>query len=147
MTLISEIGSDGIKKFAKSNAFTSFLGLAPDFGISGGKKLPSKTKHKTRSQLTKAFLDSAHTIGNSKQGILKEFHTKICFRIGRKAANKATARKLATIIFHMLTKKKPYEPYLNEEIQKRKKQKSLNLINKQIKKHGFKLEDLQCVLH
>ena len=37
LTLMSEIGPDGIKKFATAKQFASWLRLAPNNKISGGK--------------------------------------------------------------------------------------------------------------
>ena len=54
---------------------------------------------------------------------LGSFFSRIAYRKGRGAAITATARKLATIIYHMLTKKVDFDPnyYAIEKTNHRKK--------------------------
>jgi transposase len=65
LTIISEIGLD-IHKFTTAKHFCSWLRLAPNNKISGGKILSSKTQ-KTKNILSKAFKDAANAIGLSKK--------------------------------------------------------------------------------
>jgi len=145
LTLISELGKTGIEKFANSKAFSSFTGTTPNRRISGGKKLPHKKTFKSSCRLNKALLHSANTIGNSKKGSLKSFHSKISYRLGRTAANKAVARKLAVIMYHMLTKKEAYKPVDEVERKTKMKLKTIKIIQSKIKRYGIKLEEIECV--
>lgn len=146
MTLISELGNTGIGKFPNSKAFSSFVGAAPNDRISGGKKLAGKKSYKSDNLLKNAFLHCANTIGNSKFGFLKNVHTKMCFRMGRSGANKVVARKLAVIIFHMLSTKKAYKKADPIAEQEKMKRKTLNLISRKAKKHGITLKEIKCLI-
>lgn len=145
LTLISELGKTGIHKFENSKAFSSFTGTAPNRAISGGKKLAHKKSFKSANRLNKALLHSANTIGNSKTGYLKSFHSKISYRLGRTAANKAVARKLSVIVYHMLSKKEAYKPIDENERKAKIKLKTIKIIQAKLKKYDIKLEDIQCV--
>lgn len=142
LTLISELGQSGIHKFENSKAFSSYTGTAPNQAISGGKKLPYKKSFKSSSRLNKAFLQSANTVGNSKKGYLKSFHSKISYRLGRSAANKAVARKLSVIVYHMLSKKEAYKPLDEAERKAKMKSKNIKIIQMKLKKYDIKLEEI-----
>ncbi len=138
LSLISEVGVDGIKKFPSAKHFASWLRLSPNNKISGGKVLSHKIP-KGSNRLKIALRNAANAIGNLKDSTpLSDFFKRINYRKGRVSAISATARKLAVIIWNMVIKKVPYinpEQYLFLD-QKRK----LGIV-KQIKKqiHKFAL--------
>lgn len=109
MAVISEVGLEGIKKFEVAKQFTSWLRLAPNNKISGGRIL-SHHLPKGSSRLKIALRNAANAIGNLKEGHLADFFRKICYKKGRATAISATARKLAVIIWNMLVKGVPYKP-------------------------------------
>ncbi len=109
MTFISEMGND-IFKFKTSKQFTSWLRLAPNNKISGGKVLSSRTP-KGKNQLATALRNAANSIGQMKKGALKSFFNRIAYKKGRTAAITATARKLAVIIWNMITKQQPFQTW------------------------------------
>jgi transposase len=109
MAIIAEIGLEGIKKFKSAKQFTSWLRLAPNNKISGGKVL-SQHLPKGSNQLKISLRQAANAIGNLKEGHLSDFFRRINYKKGRATAVSATARKLAVIIWNMLTKGIPYNP-------------------------------------
>ena len=109
LAIMSEIGPDGFCKFKTSKEFVSWLRLAPNNKISGGKVLSSKVP-KGSNRLKIALRQAANAIGNLKDTHLSDFFKRIAFRKGRQAAVSATARKLGVIIWTMITKKVPYQP-------------------------------------
>jgi len=109
MAIISEVGLEGIKKFKLAKQFTSWLRLAPNNKISGGKVL-SHHLPKGSNRLKIAFRLAANTIGNLKEGHLNDFFKRINYKKGRATAVSATARKLAVIIWNMLVKGEDYKP-------------------------------------
>lgn len=122
LTLLSSLG-DGIGKFTSAKQFVSWLRLAPNNKVSGGKLLSSRTP-KSKHRLGQALRKAANAIGNSKQSSLKPFFSKIAFKKGRGAAITATARKLAVIIYHMLTKKEAFDPHktqIEQQFQRNRK--------------------------
>jgi len=109
MSIMSEVGPDGFSKFETAKHFTSWLRLAPNNKISGGKILSSKTP-KGSNRLKIALRNAANVIGNLKDTHLSDFFRRVAYRKGRTAAVSATARKLAVIIWNMVVKHVPYKP-------------------------------------
>ena len=143
LTIISELGPEGFKKFATAKEFTSWLRLAPNNKISGGKLLSSKTP-KGSNRLKISLRNAANAIGNLKDTHLSNFFSRISYRKGRTVAVSATARKLAIIIWNMIVKKVPYQPptqylFLDEK----RKLGLVKRIQKQIIKFGLTSEDLE----
>ena len=109
LSIMSEIGFAGFSKFQTAKHFTSWLRLAPNNKISGGKILSNKLP-KGSNRLKIALRQAANAIGNLKETHLSDFFKRVAYRRGRQAAVSATARKLAVIIWNMITKKEPYNP-------------------------------------
>jgi transposase len=142
LTLISEVGPDGFKKFPTAKHFTSWLRLAPNNKISGGKVLSHRIP-KGSNRLKIALRQAANAIGNLKDTHLSDFFRRVAFRKGRQAAVSATARKLAVILWNMLSKKIPYQPAKEYLFLDQKRQlKLVTRIRKQITKFDFKPEQL-----
>lgn len=107
MTLLSETGLDLKQKFKTEKHFVSWLHLCPNNKISGGKILSRKTRHYFNA-LKCAFRDAANVIGKS-QNQLGEFFRHVQKRKGYQCAVTATARKLAVIIYKMLTRSEQFK--------------------------------------
>lgn len=144
LSLMSEVGIEGIKKFPTAKHFTSWLRIAPNNKVSGGKILSSKVP-KGSNRLKIALRNAANAIGNLKDSTpLRDFFQRINFRKGRVSAVSATARKLAVIIWNMATKGTPYmnpENYLF--LDQKRKLGMVKRIQKQITKFGLTNEDLE----
>lgn len=142
LTIISEIGPDGFEKFKSAKEFTSWLRLAPNNKISGGKILSSKTP-KGSNRLKIALRHSANAIGNLKDTHLSDFFRRVAYRKGRATAVSATARKLGVIIWTMITNKVAYNPpteYLF--LDQKRKQKIVERTKKNIAKFALKPEEV-----
>jgi len=142
LSIMSEIGPDGFDKFPTSKQFVSWMRLAPNNKISGGKVLSSRIP-KGSNRLKKALRQSANSIGNLKDTHLSDFFKRVAFRKGRQSAVSATARKLGVIIWTMITKKVPYQPprdYLF--LDQKRKLKMVTRIKKNIAKFDIKPEDV-----
>ncbi len=109
LSIMSEIGPQGFKAFETSKQFTSWLRLAPNNKKTGGKIISNKVP-KGSNRLKIALRNAANAIGNLKDTHLADFFKKVLYKKGRTAAVSATARKLAVIIWNMITKKQPYKP-------------------------------------
>jgi transposase len=141
LSIISEIGHEGFRKFESAKHFTSWLRLAPNNTVSGGKLLSSKTP-KGSNRLKIALRNAATAIGNLKDTHLSNFFNRVCYRKGRTVAVSATARKLAVILWNMIVKKSPYKPptdylFLDEK----RKLKLVARVKKQIAKFDLTKED------
>jgi len=142
MSFISEIGLEGIKKFKTSKEFTAWLRLAPNNKISGGKVL-SHHLPKGSNRLKISLRQSANVIGNLKEGHLNDFFRRINYKKGRATAISATARKLAVIIWNMLSKGEEYKPpteYLF--LDQKRKMKLASNIRRKIAKFELKPEEV-----
>jgi transposase len=142
LSVISEIGPEGFRKFDHSKKFTSWLRLAPNNKISGGKILSNKVP-KGSNRLKIALRNAANAIGNLKDTHLSDFFRKVLYRKGRTAAVSATARKLAVIIWNMVVKKQPYKPptqYLF--LDQKRKMGLIKKMKKQINKFEITGDDL-----
>lgn len=142
LTLISEVGLEGMRKFQNAKQFASWLRLAPNNKISGGKIL-SHSVPRGSSRLKIALRNAANAIGNLKDNHLSDFFHRIAFKRGRASAISATARKLAVIIWNMVVKHLPYNPpteYIF--VAQKKKQRLIARIKKQVAKFEIKPQDV-----
>ena len=145
LSIISEVGPDGFKKFETAKHFTSWLRLAPNNKISGGKLLSSKTP-KGSNRLKIALRNAANAIGNLKDTHLSNFFNRVCYRKGRTVAISATARKLAVILWNMIVKNVPYKPPTDYLFLDEKRRLGLaTRIKKQITKFAITNEELGIV--
>ena len=109
LTLLSETGLDLKKKFQTHKHYVSWLGLSPNKKTSGGKVMSSKTK-KTKNNCGQAYKQAALNVAKKRDSVLSKFYQNIAYRVGKKAAITATARKLAVIVYKMLETKSPFKP-------------------------------------
>jgi len=141
LTIISEVGLD-LSKFKTAKHFTSWLGLAPNNKITGGKVISSHTDSK-KNRIALAFRDAANSLERITINTpLKVFYKRIAAKKSRLVAITATARKIAIIVWNMLTKKEEYNPELtakNDEFIREKKMKNIQRV---IKEYGIKPHEL-----
>jgi hypothetical protein len=141
MTLMSEVGLKGIRKFASAKQFTSWLRLSPNNRVSGGKVLSNRIP-KGSNRLKIALRNTANAIGNLKDTHLSNFFKRISFRRGRAAAVSATARKLAVIIWNMVVKGIPYQPPTIYEFLDQKRKRKVQEMKKLITKFNLTTDEL-----
>jgi transposase len=141
LTLMSEIGACGVKKFATAKHFCSWLRLSPNNRVSGGRILSSHIP-KGSNRLKVALRNAANAIGNMRGTPLSDFFHRINCRKGHTAAVSATARKLAVIIWNMLVKKQPYNHSHDYEYLDQKRKRKVLEAKKLIKKFEIKAEEL-----
>ena len=141
ISLMSEVGYDGLKKFDTAKRFASWLRLSPNNRISGGKVLSNKIP-KGSNRLKIALRNAANAIGNLKDTHLSNFFKRISFRRGRAAAISATARKLAIIIWNMVIKAIPYSPPTTYEFLDQKRKRKVIEMKRLIHKFNITTNDL-----
>jgi len=140
LSIMSEVGPNGLDNFPTAKHFTSWLRLAPNNKISGGRRISSKVPRGSH-RLKVALRNAAYSIARLKDSPLNKFYKKIAFKKGGIKAVSATARKLAVIIWNMLTKKIPYrakEEYLFLD----QKRKQIAMMRKKMAKFGIDPNDL-----
>jgi len=99
LRLLSEIGTD-MTRWPTDKHFTSWLTLAPNNKISGGRLLSSRTPPSANRAAAILRL-AAMNLGRT-QTALGAFYRRLAFRVGKAKAITATARKLATLIYRTL---------------------------------------------
>jgi len=142
LTLMSELGSEGIKKFPTAQHFASWLRLSPNNKISGGKVLHSRTP-KGSNRLKIALRQAANVIGRLRDTHLSNFFNRIAFRNGRSSAISATARKLAVILWKMLFNHQQYNPPSIYEYLDQKRKRKVRELQKQIAKLDAKINNVK----
>lgn len=105
LILISEIGVD-MSRWRNAKAFCAWLGLCPGNKISGGKVLSSRTA-RVVNRVAILLRTLAPALARTDTW-LGSFHRRMKARLGPAAANTATARKLATLVYHLLKYKEEY---------------------------------------
>jgi len=130
LSILSELGR-GIDKFPSGKHFVSWLGFSPNNKITGGKVIKSRTK-KHRNPLAQAILKAANAIGRTDCP-LGNFFRGISFRRGWMVAKTATARKLALVIYKMLTEKVSFDYKIAQDQQEKVREKRIRNIQKSIK--------------
>jgi transposase len=99
VTIISEIGLD-ISRFPTEKQFCSWLGLSPSPKVSGGKRLGEEKRH-VKNRVAQALRIAATTVQKS-QSALGAYYRRMRARIGPGKAVKATAHKIARILYRLL---------------------------------------------
>jgi hypothetical protein len=120
--------------------------LAPNNKISGGRILSNKTP-KGSNRLKIALRQAANVVGNLKDTALSNFFKRIAFRKGRTSAISATARKLAVIIWNMITKKAPYKTDTQYEFLDQKRKRKVLEMKRLIHKFDITPDDLGLQLN
>jgi transposase len=141
MTIMSEVGYEGFRKFDTVKQFSLWLRLTPNNKISGGKVLSNKIP-KGSNRLKIALRNAANAIGNLKDTHLSNFFNRVCYRRDRAAAISATARKLAVIIWNMIVKCIPYNPPTMYEFLDQKRKRKVQEMKKLIHKFNVSTDEL-----
>ena len=99
LKLVSEIGTD-MGRWPTEKHFTSWLTLAPNNKVSGGRLLSSRTQPSANRAAAILRL-TAMSLGRT-QTALGAFYRRLAARIGKPQAITATARKLAILVYRAL---------------------------------------------
>lgn len=129
LSILAECGTD-MSKWKTEHHFTSWLGLAPNTKISGGKEISSKIKKK-KHYAGQAFRIAANSLYHAKSP-LGEHYRRLRAKVGAGKATVATARKLAIIYYKMVSNKEAFNHQALEQYQQRYKEKKLNQLKKKI---------------
>lgn len=137
LTVLSETGPNLKEKFPSVKQFVSWLNVVPDNKISGGKILSSKVR-KRKNKAGQAFREAANTLWRANNPFGDYIRSKKSKR-GSGQALVATANKLATIYYKLVTEKVEFDPYIIDgnrkaylEKQLRIRAKSLESIKSQL---------------
>jgi transposase len=134
--IVSEIGLN-MSKWPTAKHFTSWLNLAPNNKISGGKVLGSRIARK-KNHAGQLFKMAAFAIQRSKNW-LAMFYNRIKVKRGTPKAIVATARKIATIFYKLMNEKIKFDPIPVEKYMDSFKIYQLRKLKRQAQTLGYQL--------
>jgi transposase len=140
LILLSEIGTD-LKRWRNGDAFAAWLGLCPGSNISGGRVLSSRTPHVVNRVAVLLRL-AALAIGRTDT-CLGIFYRRMKARHGPAKAMTATARKLAVLIYHLLTNTEQYQEPDPKVYDERVRKAKIIRLSRQAKELGFDIVPLE----
>jgi len=129
LTVLSEVGTD-MTKWKTEHHFTSWLGLAPNTKISGGKIISSRIMKK-KNHAGQAFRTAANSLYRSENA-LGNYYRRIKAKAGAGKAVVATARKLAIIYYMMVLQKKAFDLKAMEAYQEKYKEKKIMQLKRKL---------------
>lgn len=136
LILLSEIGAD-LSRWRNGDAFAAWLGLCPGSKISGGKVLSSRTPHVVNRVAVLLRL-AALAIGRTDT-CLGIFYRRMKAKHGAPKAMTATARKLAVLIYHLLTRTEEYQEPDPKVYDERVRKARVIRLTRQANQLGFNL--------
>jgi len=105
--IVAEVGE--IERFDEDKQLVSYAGLDPVVHQSGDKEVRGSISKEDSAPLRWALVQCA-SIAVRCDEYLGNFYTRLKQRKNHQIAIVATARKMLVSIFHMLTRKEPYDP-------------------------------------
>ena len=128
--IVSELGKM-FDRFPDERRFASYIGLAPSLGKSAGKNV--RHKHcKNTSRAGRVLRMAASTLSRSNTE-LGAFLRNVARRTDKKTAIKATARRMAHMIYRGVKYGKEYIDRGAEAYEARLREKTVNTVNRLIK--------------
>lgn len=140
LKLISECG-DSLSAWPSAKHFTSWLGLAPNNKISGGKVLSSRTK-RSGSRAAALLRLAAVTVGRTDTA-LGAFYRRLSARIGKAKAVTATARKIAVLFYNTVRHGMDYVDPGASAYETRYRARLVENLHRRAKTFGFSLQPIE----
>ena len=142
--VLSELGAD-FSRFPTEKHFASYIGLAPSLGKSAGKNVRQRKRCKNTSRAGRALRMAASTLYKSHTEI-GAFFRSVARRTDRKTAVKATARRMAHMIYRGVRYGVAYLDKGAEAFEARAREKAVKAVKNLIKTHGMKEMELKSAL-
>ena len=138
LQIIAESGTD-MSRWKSEKHFTSWLALAPNNKVSGGRLLSSRTApsaNRAAVILRRCAMSLARTAT-----ALGAFYRRLAARAGKAKAITATARKLAVLVYRVLSGNFLYQDPGATAYYQLNRARQLNSLRKRAKLFGFDLVD------
>jgi transposase len=132
MQIIAETGAD-MKVFENSSKLTGWTGLRPRNDESAGKYKSTAVTHGNK-YLRRIMVQCAWAAARTKGSFYKSKFEQLCVRKSRKKALIAIARKLLTVVWHVLNENEPFNPRYLPVYDPRKIQMKVNYHRREIEK-------------
>ena len=133
LELIAEVGTD-LTAWPSAKHFTSWMGLAPGSRQSGKRKRSSKCQVNRAGRL---FTMIAMSVGRSVDVGLGGFYRRLKAQRGAPVANKALARKIATLFWQVMVNGLEYVEEGLAKYQAKTIATQLKLLNRLADKQGY----------
>ena len=140
LKLVAECGDD-LLAWPSAKHFTSWLGLAPNNKISGGRVLSSRTR-RTGSRAAALLRLAAVTVGRTDTA-LGAFYRRLSARIGKAKAVTATARKIAALFYNAVRHGMDYVDPGASFYDNRYRQRVVENLHRRAKTFGFVLQPIE----
>ena len=132
MQIVAETGGD-MKAFENSSKLTGWTGLRPRNDESAGKYKSTAVTHGNK-YLRRIMVQCAWAAARTKGSFYKNKFEQLCVRKSRKKALIAVARKLLTVVWHVLNENEPFNPHFLPVYDPRKMEMKVNYHRKEIEK-------------
>src|ERR1017187_9645981 len=137
LKLVSEC-SDDLSAWPSAKHFTSWLSLAPNNKISGGKVLSSRTK-RSGSRVASLLRLAAVSVGRTETA-LGAFYRRLSSRVGKAKAITATARKIAVLFYNAMQRGMDYVDPGASYYETRYRERVLKNLHRRAKALGYVLQ-------
>ena len=137
LKLVSEC-SDDLSAWPSAKHFTSWLSLAPNNKISGGKVLSSRTK-RSGSRVASLLRLAAVSVGRTETA-LGAFYRRLSSRVGKSKAVTATARKIAVLFYNAMQRGMDYVDPGASYYETRYRERVLKNLHRRAKALGYVLQ-------
>jgi transposase len=141
LKVVAEVGPD-LSRFKSAKHFASWLGLCPGTKISGGKVLSGASK-RMANRLAQALRMSAVATGRTASA-LGAFYRRLSARAGKAKAIRATAHKLARLIYTLLTKGEAYVDRGQDDFEMQHQQRVMKNLKRKALAMGFSLTPIEA---
>jgi transposase len=132
--LLAELGQD-MTKWKTDKHFGSFLSLAPQQKISGGKVLSSQTRR--GSHPAAGIFRQAAVAVIQTDSALGAFYRRLAVRIGKAKALTATAYKIARMYYHLMLDGRDYVELGEKAYEEKYRKRQIASLQKNAERLGF----------
>jgi hypothetical protein len=138
LQIVAEIGTD-MSRWPTAKHFTSWLTLAPNNKVSGGRLLSSQTPP-SANRVAAILRRCAMSLGRTSTA-LGAFYRRLAARAGKAKAITAAARKLAVLVYRVMSATLTYHDPGPAAYHLLNRARELKLLRKRAKLLGFDLLD------
>lgn len=137
LEIVSEMGRD-VSHWPTVKHFTSWLGLAPNTRVSGGKRLRHQRTAPNANRIAQALKLAARTLHHA-HSYLGAYYRRMAARVGKAKAIQATAHKLAIQVYYALKYGTDYVDRGEAYYQRTYQHRVLKNLNRQAQQLGYRL--------